>query len=390
MASVFYRLFFDNEAADQKRLDLFEEIKVRQEVDMMWEARLEMPVVMDARGKWSGEDEPFLQPYTRVRVEVKVGDKPFVPLIDGPITKVVAPRDPQPGANAVTLVVHDDSVFLDQEEKVERFEDMADSAIASRVFSEISQLSGPSDIEQTPPQPDNPARATVQRGTKMQVLRALARRHHMHAYVLPGPTPGASIGSFKAFPTATDGLPALVFVGDDRNLERFDPRTDARRPADVRAATLSLRDKRIITSRASQTDAPLQGDAPAVDAGANRPSRLLPPGHSDTVDLDQRTRAEAERLSLATDAIGSVMPFYYKSVLSPYRLVPVKLSDSKLSGNYLLTRVTHTLNRSVYKQEFRARRNAASDAASGAPGAPASPQAAAVFAVSFNIQGDIF
>ncbi len=169
MASVFYRLFFDNEAADQKRLDLFEQITVRQEVDMMWEARLEMPVAMDAKGKWGGEDEPFLQPYARVRVEVQVGDKPWVPLIDGPITEVVAPRDPQPGANTVTLVVSDDSVFLDQEEKVERFEDMADSDIAARLFSEITQLAGPPDIEQTPPQPDNPARSTVQRGTKMQV-----------------------------------------------------------------------------------------------------------------------------------------------------------------------------------------------------------------------------
>jgi hypothetical protein len=83
------------------------------------------------------------------------------------------------------------------------------------------------------------------------------------------------------------------------------------------------------------------------------------------------------------------MPFYYKDVLSPYRLVSVQLSDSKLSGTYLLTRVTHTLNRSVYKQEFGARRNAASAAGPGAAGAPASPQAAAV-AAAFNTQGDIF
>jgi hypothetical protein len=389
MASVFYRLFFDNEAADQKRLDLFEQITVRQEVDMMWEARLEMPVVMDAQGKWSGESEPFLQPYVRVRVEVMVADKPWVPLIDGPITEVVAPRDSQPGANTVTVVVHDDSVFLDKEEKVERFDKKSDSEIASQLFSEIPQLSGPPQVEQTPAQPDNPTNSTVQRGTKMQVLRALAQRHHMHAYVLPGPAPGASIGAFKKFPTATDGLPELVLVGTGRNLERFDPSTDARRPADVRAATLSLRDKKIITSSSAQTDAPLQGDAPAVDAGANRPSRLLPPGHSDTVDLDQRTKAEADRLSLATDATGSIMPFYYKGVLTPYRLVPVKLSDTKLSGDYLLTRVTHTLNRSVYKQEFRARRNASS-AAAAAPGAPASPQPSASVSVSFNIQGGVF
>lgn len=390
MASVFYRMFFDNEPADQRRLDLFEQIVVRQQVDMMWEARLEMPVVMDARGRWSGEDEPFLQEHARVRVEVKVGARPFVPLIDGPVTERVAPRDPQPGASTVTLVVSDDSVFLDQEESVERFEESADSDIASRIFSETAQLSGPQQIEQTPAQPDNPTRAIVQRGTRMQILRRLARRHHMHAYVLPGARPGASVGAFRAFPKTTDGLPPLTLVGDGRNLERFDPRTDARRPADVRAATLSLRDKRITTSRATAADAQLLGDAPAVSAGQSRPSRLLRPGHSDTVDLDQRTRAEADRLSHATDATGAVMPFYYGDVLSPYRVVSVQLSDSSLSGDYLLTRVTHTLNRSVYKQEFGALRNAASSAAPGAPGAPASPQPAAALSAAFNVQMEIF
>jgi hypothetical protein len=224
----------------------------------------------------------------------------------------------------------------------------------------------------------------------MQILRTLARRHDMHAYVLPGATPGASVGAFRTFPTTTDGLPALILGGEDRNLERFDPRTDARGPAEVRAATLSLRDKRITTSRSAPSDATLRGDSPAVAPGAGTPSRLLPPGHSDTIDLDRRTRAEAERLSLATEATGSVIPFYYTGVLTPYRMVPVKLSDSKLSGDYILTEVTHTLNRNVYTQTFTARGNAVSDAAAGTAGAPAVPQAAAAIAVSFNVQGDIF
>lgn len=389
MATIEYRMFFGNEPADRNRLDLFEEITVSQQVDVMWEARLKMPVVMDEKGKWKNEDEPFLQPYARVRVEVKVGETPFVPLIDGPITEVVAPRNPHPGKSDVTLVVHDDSVFLDQEEKLERFEDMTDSEIAERVFSEIPQLGGPPQIEPTPPQPDNPTRVVVQRGTKIQVLRALARRHHMHAYVLPGAVAGESVGAFRAFPTATDGLPALTLAGEGRNLERFDPRTDARRPADVRAATLSLRDKRITTSRSGQSGATLQGDRPAVDAGADRPSRLLPPGHSDTVDLDRLTSGEAERLSLATEVTGSVRNFCYKGVLTPYRLVPVKLSDSKLSGKYLVTKVTHTLNRSLYTQSFTLRGNAFTEG-SGTAGAPASPTASAVAAAAFNTQGGVF
>jgi hypothetical protein len=385
MPAVEYRMFFDNDPADRERLDKFEEIVVEQEVDMMWEARLKMPVRADGAGHWEGEDEPFVQPFTRVRVEVCVGARPFVPLIDGLITEVVAPRDSQPGRSSVTLVVHDDGVLLDQEESVVLYEEMTDSDIARQLFG--AALTGPPDVEDTPAQPDNPSNVVMQRGTPMQLLRRLARRHGMHAYVLPGESPGQSVGSFKTFTTEADpDLPMLVLLGDGRNLARLQPRRNARGPANVRGATVSIKDKRIITSSAAPSDATLMGDAPAVEGGANTPTRLLPPGQNDVVDLDRRTRGAASNLALASEATGSVLPFAYGGVLRPYRVVPVNVSDSNLSVNYLITQVRHTLNRSVYDQSFTLRSNAVS-AAQG--GAPSGPQASAA-AVGFNTQGSIF
>ncbi len=386
MATVEYRLFFDNEPADQERLDRFEQLVVEQEVDMMWEARLEMPVCVDDKGRWDGEKESFIQPYTRVRVEVKVGERPFVPLIDGPITEVVTPRDSQPGRSSVTLVVHDDSVFLDQEESITPFQNKSDSEIAEQIFGDV--LTGTPDVEPTPPQPDNPTGSVIQRGTQMQILRALARRHGMHAYVLPGEEPGQSVGAFKAFPTQPDPeLPMLILLGEDRNFTSLNLRRNARGPANVRAATLSIRDKRITTASAAPSDAQLMGDAPAVQGGANTPTRVLPPGQNDLVDINDRTRDEASKLSLASRATGEVLPFCYGGVLRPYRVVPLNVSDSDLSVNYLVTKVTHTLNRSTYMQSFSIRGNAVSVAAGGSMGAP---QASASFSVSFNIQGSIF
>ena len=386
MATVEYRLFFDNEPADQERLDLFEQVVVEQEVDVMWEARLEMPVCMDDKGHWDGEKESFLQPNTRVRVEVKVGERPFVPLIDGPITEVVTPRDSRPGHSSVTLVVHDDSVALDQEESITSFQNKSDSQIAEQIFG--GTLTGKPDVEKTPPQPDNPSNTVVQRGTQMQLLRALARRHGMHAYVLPGDVPGQSVGAFKAFPTQADPeLPMLILLGEDRNFTSLNLRRNARGPANVRASTLSIRDKRVTTATAAPSDAQLMGDAPAVEGGANTPTRVLPPGQNDSVDVGDRTRDEASRLSLASRATGEVLPFCYGGVLRPYRVVPVNVSDSDLSANYLVTKVTHTLNRSTYGQSFSIRGNAVSVAAGGSAGAP---QASASISVSFNIQGSIF
>lgn len=385
MATVEYRMFFDNNPADQDTLDRFEEIVVEQEVDMMWEARLQMPVRVDDKGHWDGEKESFVQPYTRVRIEVKVDDRPFVPLIDGPVTEVQNPRDSKPGRSFVTLVVHDDSVLLDQEESVDRYEQGSDSDVARQIFGEV--LTGPPDIEDTAPQPDNPSNVVVRRGTRMHLLRALARRHDMHAYVLPGDQPGRSVGSFKKFPTRpAPELPALVLLGDGQNFTTLDSRRNARGPSNVSAATLSIKDKRITSASAAPSAAQLMGDAPAVNPGPNTPTRMLPPGHNDATDPDDRARAEASRLSLASSATGQVLPFCYGGVLRPYRVVPVNVSDSDLSTNYLVTKVTHKLNRSTYDQSFRIRSNAVSASRGGSP---AGPQPSASASVGFNVQGSL-
>jgi hypothetical protein len=42
----------------------------------------------------------------------------------------------------------------------------------------------------------------------------------------------------------------------------------------------------------------------------------------------------------------------YSGVLVPYQLVTVRVGDSSLSGAYLVKKVTHTLSRSNYTQEF--------------------------------------
>lgn len=385
MPTVEYRMFFDNDPADQETLDRFEEIVVEQEVDMMWEARLQIPVCVDDKGHWDGEKESFVQPYTRVRVEVKVGDRPFVPLIDGPITEVHNPRDSMPGQSSVTLVVHDDSVLLHQEESVERYEQGNDSDIARQIFGEV--LTGPPDIEDTSAQPQNPSNVVIRRGTQMQLLRALARRHDMHAYVLPGDQPGQSVGSFKTFPTRPDpDLPALVLLGDDQNFTSLNLRRNARGPSKVNASTLSIKDKQLTSASAAPSDAAPMGDAPSVAESANTPTRMLPPGHNDSVSPEDRTKAEASKLSLASSATGQVLPFCYGGVLRPYRVVPVNVSDSDLSANYLVTKVKHTLNRSNYEQSFSIKSNAVSKAKGGTP---SGPQPSASVNVSFNVQGSL-
>ncbi|HYY42591.1 MAG TPA: hypothetical protein VE775_07635, partial [Pyrinomonadaceae bacterium] len=321
----------------------------------------------------------------------KVGDDtaPFVPLIDGPVVGFDTERSAEPGQSIVTMIVHDDSAYLNQKEEVASYGSKKDSDIAREIFTAAPTASIQTfDIQDTPEPPDALQPLTMKRGTKMTILRALAKRHgDWHAYVLPGPTPGQSIGAFRPFPTLPDGLPAMLLLGDDRNINSFNLKHKGTGPSDVQAATLSIKDKSITTSKSSFRDAQLLGDEPATDNKGDTTSQILPPRQTDAVDLDSAVKGRAASSGYAYEATGAVIPHCYAGVLAPYRVVAVRISDSPLSANYVVSKVTHHLTRSTYTQEFTLLGNAASTAAATSS---SSPQPSASAGVSFNVQVGVF
>ncbi|MCG8356841.1 MAG: hypothetical protein MI920_14825, partial [Kiloniellales bacterium] len=110
MQEIGYRLFLNDGPASQEETDRVEQIVVEQEVDMAWEARLDIPIGADEQGLWSSEDEVFAQPFNRVRIEVQVAGAAFVPLIDGPVVGSDARMSGEPGQSMLTVRVQDDSV----------------------------------------------------------------------------------------------------------------------------------------------------------------------------------------------------------------------------------------------------------------------------------------
>jgi len=366
MGAVEFKMFLDGSSATTEQLDKIDEIVVDQAVDKAWEARLKIPVCVNNDGKWDGEQEAWMKAFTRIRVEVNPGDGKFVPLIDGPVVGFDSARTALPGKSVVTVVVHDDSALLNREEKVEVQKNKTDSDLARQIFSDAQMTP---DVDSTPAQPD-PNGASVRRGTPMQYLRALARQNRdFHAYVLPGKTPSNSIGCFKKFATDTDGLPDMVLLGADRNIETFNVNKKAQNPSKVQAATLSIAHDKPQKSTASYRDATLMGDQAPDASDPNPATRLLPPGQTDRVDLEQATKGAAADSGFSLQATGSIVPFCYPAALSPYRVVLVKISDSPYSAKYLISQVTHTLTRSIYTQSFAMKGNAVTGGGAGGLGA---------------------
>ena len=360
MPQIEYRMFFNNDPATREQLDRVEEITVEQEADMAWEARIQIPICVDESGNWRDEDEDFMRSFSRVRVEIRNGEGPFVPLIDGPIVGYDSQKSSDPGESSITLNVQDDSVYLNREERVSRFENMLDHEIARQIFGEFEQIAS-TDIEDTPPPSSTLPPVVVQRGTAMQILRSLARRQGMHAYVLPGEGPGQSVGCFKPLPTETGELPPLILLGSERNIETFNVTNNAQRPSAVRASTLRITDKGVITSTSSSSDVELLGEEGAFEESESEPAtQILPPYQGESVDLDQAVLAEARNASYAFEATGDLRGQCYQGVLQPYGVVTVRAGNTRLSGDYLISKVTHTLARSNYSQFFSLKRNARS------------------------------
>src|SRR5262245_46829166 len=185
-----FRVWFGDRAASEEELGRIEEIEVTQEMDAFWEAHVRMVLCLDANGAWLHWPGDTSAPFSRVRIELDIGTGRFAPLIDGPLISIDAALDSKPGVSTATMVVRDDSAFLNRDEDTEPpFEHRTDSEIADELFQRFEQIRD-TRIEGTEATPETPTR----RGTVTQFPRDLARTSDRHAYVLPGHQPGASDG----------------------------------------------------------------------------------------------------------------------------------------------------------------------------------------------------
>jgi phage protein D len=362
MSIASYRIYFGDRAATQIELDRIEEIVVEQEIDMAWEARLKLALCLDDRGRWQQHADEFAEPFSRVRIEIKLGDGDFEPLIDGPVAGYDSELDSQPGSSTVTLVVRDDSVLMNREEAVEQFVSMTDDAIARQVFEAMPQIARVR-VEAT----STTHPVTVRRATPIQFLRKLARANGYHAYVLPGDSPGASIGCFLPDPDDPADLPVMTLLGEDRNLTDITVRQDNESPERSRAYGLRITDQEVTGAQRSSRDLTLMRQLPAIDDDQSA-IRLVRP--EDSVDDDAETAADAQtrRASYAYQLTGRLMVACYGAVLAPYQKVTLRAGNLRISGDYLLTKVTHRITTAAYTQEFEAKGDSRSQPESAAAG----------------------
>jgi len=347
-------------------MDLMTEIQVEQAIGMAAESQLRVELAADDGGNWPSVQEDVFQPMQRVRVEVRIGSADYVPLIDGPIVTQKFDFSAEADHSTMTLLSQDDSALLNQEEGVEVFEDTSPDQIASTLM-EAAGLTVEAD-----PVPDAGSsftRYVVRRGTAMRLLRDLARQNGMNVFVRPGDTPGSSVGVFQR-PNLTPGdLPELVGMGADRNVNNISVEFDALRPSVASAGSVRFSDKSILTSDTTASDLDPRGDSATHDV-VTPGQVLLARSREEQTDIDAATQAAVNSSSFAYTARGEVTADIYAGVLQPYQVVAVSGIGGFLSGDYLISAVTHILNADGYRQRFTLVRNARLNGSASTPSGP--------------------
>ena len=360
------RMHFNNAPASAEQLALVGRVKVDQAIGVATEAEVQLPVGTDDGGAWQLLEDAFTQPQARVRVEVRVGDGSFVPLIDGPVVGQRFELGAEPESSHLTLLVHDDTALLNRDDAPQVWAQQSPSDIAQQLFSAAGLAA---QVDSVPLAAGSRPRQVVQRGSAMQLLRRLAREQGMFAYVEPGAQAGVSVGVFQRPTPQDDQLPGLVLLGNTRNIGSFQAHFDALRPQLPSTAQVQLGDHSVAQSQAAAASTAALGDVATHQSLAPSSTRALP-GQAEQADLDAATAAGADLSAWAWQAQGEVNADGYAGVLRPYRKLAVTGVGGHLSGDWLVSRVTHDITDAGYSQQFSLARNARAAGAGAAPSLP--------------------
>jgi len=290
-----------------------------------------------------------VKPLRRVVLGVILGALPEV-LIDGVITRnELAPGD-APGTSTLTVHGRDLSQVFDLEDRNEEYPNQPDFVIAAQVIGRYARygvLPAPTPTSDFPIQLD---RIPRQQETDLAFLRRIARRNGFVFYVEP-----VTIGVSKAYLGPENRLslpqPALTIdMGSSTNARNVSFSEDGLAPVAVEGTFLEP---------FSKTTIPL----PRLPSLKVPPLALSPTPAARTVrtrDTAQRNAAQAALASVSTvtnapdsvTAQGTIDTARYGHALKARRLVGVRGAGFSYDGLYYVQRVSHTLARGSYTQQF--------------------------------------
>jgi hypothetical protein len=290
-----------------------------------------------------------VDPMTRVVIGVLMGARPEV-LIDGVITHHQLAPSNEPGGSTLTVTGKDLTQVMDLEEKNGKFENQPDFLIAARLISAYARYGL---IPHTTPTADVPImvqRIPRQHETDLGFIRRMAERNGYVFYVEP-----ITFGLNRAYfgPEIRAGAPqkALTMnMGPSTNVTSLSFANDALAPVGTRGVFVEpfLKLPIPIPSLPSLRLPPLA----LRPAAAERTVQLRNTANENPARAATTAVAAVTRAPEAVTGNGEVDAARYGKVLRARKLVGVRGVGTTYDGFYYVRRVTHTIRRGGYTQQF--------------------------------------
>lgn len=357
MPNVSYTLLIDDQPASADLLNVIQQIEIEDHAEMADIMRLSVAIsVKDGCSGWNVVDDDVFHRLAKIRVNVNVASGKTEPLLEAYVTETNADFANQPGQSVLYVVAMEPTILMHLQETVRDWPNTADSDVAEQIFKKYGFDAV---VDQTQPSWQENDYTTMQRGTDIQFLQALAKRNGYECYVELNPNSGAVEGHFH-LPLVQEVPQGVLSVnmGDATNVNSFRARYDAIGPATAKASNIDIESKDDQSTDVDQQALTELGSSTTLPADNPRVVLLSGTGLSSTAELQTAAQAEVDRSSWAITADGELNTVAYGDVLRAKRSVLVRGAGLQFSGTYYVERVTHTINGDGYMQQFSLRRNA--------------------------------
>lgn len=359
MPAISYRLLIEGEHARPDLLAAMEQLEVEDHADMADMLRLRIAIgVRKGCSAWAVLDDDLFSRLTDIKIMVSVGSSLSEPLIDAYVIETRADFSNRPGQSVLNVVATDATVLMNLEEKIKPWPDMADSDIATAIFTDREYNFVPV-VEPTKWTHQESVQTVIQRGTDIQFLRKLAGRNGFECYVEMNPSSGVVEGHFH--PPRLEQTPQGVLsvnMGEATNVNSFNARYDMLRPTTAQVTGLDIESQEDQPAKVESLALAGLGQEPVLNG--DRPRRILlsQTGLGKTGELQTYAQAAVDRSAWAITADGELNTVAYGGILRAKRPLNVRGAGRQFSGTYYVEKVLHTFTGDGYTQRFTLRRNA--------------------------------
>jgi hypothetical protein len=341
-------------------VDALESIEVECSTDAASILRLRFSLSRNAIGDWDLQTFDLFRPMLPVSVRLAFGS--FVPetLVNGYVRDTTVQNAERPGQSTLEVVAMDaTATLMNHIERPMPYPNQPDSVIAMLLFARYAIIAAPPAVLPTPMTRTVLDTQTTVRSPDIRYLRQAALRHGYELYVQPEALSGIDVAHFHPplLTVPTQGVLSVDF-GAATNLTDFRVSYDALRPTMALGVAVDARTKAPVPAVAPlSTELPM-GAEPST-------ARVLPPAvtrpwmrnAANPAEAILQARSLANRSARCTKGTGTVDGLKFGRILRPGLPVAIRGAGRQHSGNYYVTKVTHSIERGRYSQRFEAWRN---------------------------------